>query len=293
MGGTVDLHIHSTYSSDGDYTPAELVQMALEGGLVAISIADHDTVAGYPEALEVAAGSGVEVVPGMEVTTLYDDREHHVLLPFVDWESPVIAKIAERITRGRLVEARERVEKLREYGLKISWEEVDAATRSAPVLGVTIAQLLLEKPESKDDPLLKKYFGEEEQRWAAYHFYRDFFLEGRPAFVQKRHIPLLEVLELAPRAGAVPVLAHPGAYFQNSTREDLVRLKERGLVGLEVYTSYHKPEQTALYLEIAKELDLVPTAGSDFHGRIKPHVDFGSVKDGGPWMVEELRKRRI
>jgi hypothetical protein len=117
-------------------------------------------------------------------------------------------------------------------------------------------------------------------------------MEGRPAFVTKRHIPLLEVLEMAPEAGAVPVLGHPGAYFEKATRKDLARLKECGLAGLEVYTSYHQPEQTAFYAEVAKELDLVPTAGSDFHGRIKPHVYFGYVRDGSMEMVEEIRKRR-
>ena len=292
MSGYVDLHIHSDRSSDGTYAPAELVRMAAANGFAAISIADHDTVAAYPEAIEAADGSGVEVVPSMEVTTLFDDREFHLLLPFADWASPVIGRIGECVSKGRLIEARERVEKLRGLGLAITWEEVEAATRSTPPLGVTIAQILLDKPGSKDDPALKKYYEGEALQWAPYHFYRDYFMEGRPAFVTKRHIALLEVLGMAPEAGAVPVLAHPGAYFENATREDLVRLKERGLAGLEVYTSYHQPEQTAFYAGLAGELDLVPTAGSDFHGRIKPHVFFGYIKDGGVWMVEELRKRR-
>ena len=292
MSGYVDLHIHSDRSSDGTYAPAELVRLAAANGFAAISIADHDTVAAYPEAIEAADGSGVEVVPSMEVTTLFDGREFHLLLPFADWASPVIGRIGERVSASRLIEARERVEKLSGLGLAITWEEVEAATRSTPPLGVTIAQILLDKPGSKDDPALKKYYEGEASQWAPYHFYRDYFMEGRPAFVTKRHIALLEVLGMAPEAGAVPVLAHPGAYFENATREDLVRLKERGLAGLEVYTSYHQPEQTAFYAGLAGEFDLVPTAGSDFHGRIKPHVFFGYIKDGGVWMVEELRKRR-
>ena len=292
MSGYVDLHIHSDRSSDGTYAPAELVRMAAANGFAAISIADHDTVAAYPEAIEAADGSGVEVVPSMEVTTLFDGREFHLLLPFADWASPVIGRIGERVSAGRLIEARERVEKLSGLGLAITWAEVEAATRSTPPLGVTIAQILLDKPGSKDDPALKKYYEGEASQWAPYHFYRDYFMEGRPAFVTKRHIAILEVLGMAPEAGAVPVLAHPGAYFENATREDLVRLKERGLAGLEVYTSYHQPEQTAFYAGLAGELDLVPTAGSDFHGRIKPHVFFGYIKDGGVWMVEELRKRK-
>ncbi len=292
MSGYVDLHIHSNRSSDGDFSPAELVRMAKEAGFAAISIADHDTVAAYPDAMEAADGSGVEVVPNMEVTTLFDGREFHLLLPFADWESPVIGRIGERVSAGRAIEARERVEKLRDLGLDISWDEVEAASKSGPPLGVSIAQILLDKPGSKNDPALKKYYERDAREWAPYHFYRDYFMEGRPAFVTKRHIQLVEVLEIAPRAGAVPVLGHPGAYFEKATRKDLVRLKECGLVGLEVYTSYHQPEQTAFYAEVAKELDLVPTAGSDFHGRIKPHVTFGYIRDGSMEMVEEIRKRR-
>jgi len=75
-------------------------------------------------------------------------------------------------------------------------------------------------------------------------------------------------------------------------KKDLVVLKERGLQGLEIYTSYHSFKQSGLYSQMARELDLVPTAGSDFHGTIKPHIPFGSLNHGGYWMVEELRKRR-
>ena len=292
MAGFVDLHIHSHFSSDGDYAPAELIQMAREAGFVAISISDHDTTAAYPEAIEVAAGSGVEIVPSMEVTTLFAGREFHVLLPFLDWENPVIARIAERVSEGRFIEGRERVEKLRELGLDLTWEEVAGPSGSAPPLGVTIAQILLEKPASKKDPALSKYYKGTAGQWAPYHFYRDYFMEGQPAFVMKRHLPLEEVLGLDPATGAAPVLAHPGAYFENATREDLAGLKDLGLAGLEVYTSYHEPEQTALYGRLAAEFDLVPTAGSDFHGRIKPHVRFGDIRDGGPEILDRLRERR-
>jgi hypothetical protein len=88
------------------------------------------------------------------------------------------------------------------------------------------------------------------------------------------------------------VLAHPGAPFQRVTHEDLRVLKDQGLQGLEVYTSYHDDSLADYYKGLAEDFDLVPTAGSDFHGRIKPQVPFGSLNNGGYWMVEELRKRR-
>ena len=266
--------------------------MAAETGFVAIAIADHDTVAAYPEALEAGRQEGVEIIPSMEVTTMYVDREFHCQMPFLDWENPRVAGIVERVAETRRQEARERVANLRAFGVDLSWEEVEAASPKMAPLGVTIARILLDKPESRRDPKLRKYYGDNGRPLPPSLFYRDFFLDGAPAYVTKRHISLLEVLEEAARVGSAAVLSHPGAYFQKTTHEDLARLKDRGLAGLEVYTSYHDAEQTRFYLEEARTFDLVPTAGSDFHGRVKPHVAFGSVKSGGYEMVEALRERR-
>ncbi|MCX6566283.1 MAG: PHP domain-containing protein [Candidatus Aminicenantes bacterium] len=290
--GCVDLHIHSDRSSDGDYSPEAIARMAAEAGFAAIAIADHDTVAAYPAALEAGRKEGVEIVPSMEVTTMYDDREFHCQLPFLDWENARVAGIVERVAETRWQEARERVVNLRALGVGISWEEVEAASPEMAPLGVTIARILLDKPESRRDPKLRKYYGDDGRPFPPSLFYRDFFLDGAPAYVPKRHIALLEVLEESARVGAAAVLSHPGAYFQKTTHEDLDRLKDFGLAGLEVYTSYHDAEQTRFYLEEARTFDLVPTAGSDFHGRVKPHVAFGSIKDGGYEMVEALRERR-
>lgn len=290
--GSVDLHIHSNKSSDGDFSPFHIVKLAKENKLKAISISDHDTVSAYPEALDHGEEAGVEVIPSIEITTLFDNREFHLLLPFVNWKKKVVKEIITRVAKKRYEEAEERVEKLQKMGLDITWKEVLKKSKPHPPLGVTIAQLLLSKAEKKEDPLFEKYLKGKNRLVAPYLFYQDYFMEDRPAFVTRRNISLLEILELAPQTEGIPVLAHPGAYFQKTKKRDLAVLKERGLVGVEVYSSYHGPAQTNFYKEIAKELDLVPTAGSDFHGRIKPHIPFGSLKMGGYWMVEELRKRR-
>jgi len=297
MPGTVDLHIHSNRSCDGDFAPAELVRMARASGLRAIAIADHDTVAAYPEALEAGQAEGVEVVPSVEFTTLFgeDDREFHLMIPFVGWQGRSVAELTARVSAIRFEEARERVGKLRELGFDIDWAEVARVTDGNAPLGVKIAQILLDKAAGNGAPLppgLEFYLNEENRDFGPYLFYRDYFTAGKPAYLAKRHVPLVEVLDAVPALGGTAVLSHPGAYFQNTTREDLVALKERGLAGLEVYTSYHTPEQVLFYKELARTLDLVPTAGSDFHGRIKPNVAFGSLQDGQYWMIEELRKRR-
>jgi predicted metal-dependent phosphoesterase TrpH len=293
MGDRVDLHIHSDRSSDGELSPARIVQLAREADLRAISIADHDTVASYPEAIEFGKEEGVEVIPSCELTTLFEGREFHLLLPFVDWESRVLLDLVEEVAERRRREAQERVRKLQDVGFDITWEEVLRVSHPFPPLGVTIAQVVLKKAEERGDKDFDKYLSGDNRLFAPYYFYRDYFMEGKPASVPRQNLDLLEVLDRVSLTGGVPVVAHPGADFQRANRSALVRLKERGLVGLEVYSSYHDKSQRVFYKTLAEELDLVPTAGSDFHGTIKPHVPFGGIEEGEYWMVEELRKRRL
>ncbi|MBC7362106.1 MAG: PHP domain-containing protein [Candidatus Aminicenantes bacterium] len=292
MNGVVDLHIHSIFSCDGDFSPEELVRMAKEQGFRAIAIADHDTVEAYPQAVEIGLIHGIEVIPNIEITTVFDSREFHLMLPFVDWGSEAVNYIINKMENSRLEEARARVELLKKNGIKIDWDEVWEKCGQVPPLGVKIAQILLDKPESRENPLLAKYYDENGQPVAPYIFYQDYFAEGGLAYVPKRHISLEEVLSLAPLTGGVPVLSHPGAYFQRATKDDLIHLKNLGLQGVEVYTSYHSPTEVLFYKSLAEELDLVATAGSDFHGRIKPKVYFGLIRDGNYEMVEKLRQRK-
>ncbi len=290
--GVVDLHIHSHFSCDGDFSPAELVSMARDHGFRAIAIADHDTVGAYPEAISDGEKAGVEVIPSIEITTVFDGREFHLQLPFVNWSSPAIHHIINYMTESRLKEAKTRVELLKRQGFNLEWGEIWEKCGGIPPLGVKIARVLLERPESRQHPLLKKYYDSQSQVFAPYLFYQDYFMEGGLAFVPKNHISLEEVLRLAPGTGGVPVLSHPGAYFQRTTREDLISLKSLGLQGLEVYTSYHQPEQVEIYRALADELDLIATAGSDFHGQIKPRVYFGLIQEGNYDMVNKLRERK-
>jgi predicted metal-dependent phosphoesterase TrpH len=292
MSSSIDLHIHSDKSSDGDFSPFRIVQLAQGKKMKAISISDHDTVAAYPDTLRFGEKAGVEIIPSMELTTIFEEREFHLLLPFVDWKSKIVSELIFQVAKRRRKEARERVEKLKGLGFDITWREVRKESGPFPPLGVTIAQIMLRKAGKKKNGTLKKYLEGENRLFAPYQFYKDYFMEGKPACVPRRNLNILDVLEIIPQTGAVPVLAHPGAYFQRVVKEDLEVLKKKGLQGLEVYTSYHTPEQTELYNRMAHELDLVPTAGSDFHGTIKPHVPFGSLNHGGYWMVEELKRRK-
>jgi 3',5'-nucleoside bisphosphate phosphatase len=290
--GLVDLHIHSCNSSDGDFSPAQILKLASEKNFRAVSIADHDTVAAYPEALEIGKKYGVEVIPGIELTTMYKSREFHLLLPFVDWKSEKLHKILRTARNKRLEEAEARIDRLRSIGFAVHLQEVVDAAAPFPPLGVTIAQVVLATSQQQPFSLIRKYTQLKDKRTAPYAFYRDYFVEGMPAYVSRRNIQLGDVLSQVEETGGIPVLAHPGAPFQNVAGAELRELRGLGLEGLEVYTSYHDTRKTNYYKEQAALYDLVATAGSDFHGSIKPDIPFGLIRDGGYAMVSALRKRR-
>ncbi len=234
----------------------------------------------YPETIRYGEEKGVEIIPSLELTTLFEGREFHLLCPLINWKSDVLGNLVKEVAARRRHEARERVEKLQNLGFDISWEEVLHASNPSPPLGVTIAQLILNKAEKNKTPGFSPYLEGENKLFAPYHFYKDYFMEGKPASVPRRNVDLVDVLDKVLLSGGVPVVAHPGAYFQSAKKEDLKRLKERGLKGLEVYSSYHDETQESSYKSIAEELDLVPTAGSDFHGSIKPHIHIGELEEG-------------
>jgi predicted metal-dependent phosphoesterase TrpH len=288
MSGRVDFHVHSDKSSDGDFSPAQLVGFAGEHHMRAISIADHDTVAAYPEAVELGRRAGVEVIPSIEVTTVYDGRELHLLLPFVDWTSPALAEIVHRQTECRETEIRDRVDRIRELGFALTMEEIAAKSNGAPALGVKIAQILLENPENERNPALEVFYRPENRPHAPYIFYKEYFAEGRPAHVPKRFVGSLEVLAASRATGAAPVLATPALLPANDRRGRAGPQKERA-PGPEVY-NLSLAEQR--FLPRMAGISICGTAGSDFHGRIKPHVAFGALPDGDYGMVERLKERR-
>ena len=292
MPALVDLHIHSDKSSDGELSPAEIIALAVDYGLLALSIADHDTLAAYPEALELGDKSGLEVIPSIELTTGFKGREFHLLCPFVSWTSSLMAGLVADVAGRRITEAKKRVAKIQELGMDLEWSDVEGEAGSFPPVGVSIALAFLKKARRRKDPVWKKYYDGKRGIFRAIDFYNDYFKKGKPAYVTRRLIDLPEVLELVRRAGAVPVLAHPGAYFVRATPEDLEELRGLGLEGLEVFSTYHDDAQREYYLDVAGNLNLVPTAGSDFHGSVKPHIPFGSLNHGDYTMVERLKQRR-
>ena len=291
MSGFYDLHIHSNYSSDADHPPRRLFEMACEAGLAGLCISDHDTVGAIAEGRRLAREFPLEFYPNVEISTHYLARKFHVLAPLVDYRSAELQSKLQGLAEGRREQARARVERLRDSGFDITYEEVIRASGNPIPTGPAIAQALLAQPESHESPRLDRYLHGKEAARGVIAFYRDFFARGKPAFAEMERLGTLEALQLIRRAGGVPVLAHPGAPGYEADQTVLETFVAHGLGGLEVYSSYHDPESTRRFSDWAARWDLVKTAGSDFHGRVKPHVRIGSVKARGREMIEELMER--
>ncbi len=259
----IDLHLHTTHS-DGSQTPAAVVQLAHEAGVSALAITDHDITTGLPEAIAAGHALGIEIIPGIEISSRHGASELHVLGYFLKWED---AQLNARLTTLR--ESRHRrnpkiVELLQAAGIDITYDEVRAVAGSDSVGRPHIARVLMDK---KVVATAKEAFDR-------------FLAEGKAAYAPRDLPTPVEAIRWIKEAGGLAVLAHPTwVKTTEGTLTDLARqLKEQGLDGVEVHYSTHTPRQTRTYLSLAKQLGLLVTGGSDFHGMTKPDIDVGIGK---------------
>jgi predicted metal-dependent phosphoesterase TrpH len=262
----IDLHTHTT-ESDGTFTPEELIAEAGRVGLSAIAITDHDTFLGYQAAVPFAEKAGIDLVRGIELNSRLQFasrpvRWAHILAYFPDSEP---SGAFHQWLDNQRAERRDRnvrlAENLRRHGIDISVGEVEARGKS--LAGRPhVARILVEKGyASTVDEAFSRYIGED-----------------APAFVERDSLPTAEVVRLVRDAGGIPVIAHPVrlSLDPDELRTVLRELKHSGLVGLEIYHSEQDTELQNTYREIAEQLDLLPTGGSDFHGAVKPDTALGS-----------------
>jgi predicted metal-dependent phosphoesterase TrpH len=247
----IDLHLHS-HVSDGQLSPAALVAAAAEAGLDVIALTDHDTAAGVPDALEAARGLPVRVVPGIEVSTRSGAHEFHVLGYWIDPAAPSMRAHQEASVGRRAARMRGMVQKLREMGVPVTYEEVEsAAGPEARSIGRPhLARALLAGGHTR-------YYGEAFAR---------FISDTGPAFVAQDFPEPEEAIAMIHAAGGMAVWAHPPL---DVVEAFLPRFVEWGLDGLECYRPSLLPLETELLLGLARASDLAPTGGSDWHGRYR------------------------
>jgi predicted metal-dependent phosphoesterase TrpH len=267
--GFVDLHMHST-ASDGSRAPADVIRAAARAKLAAIALTDHDTVAGLAEAERAGEELGVRVIAGVELSAVEGDVETHLLgLHLRDTAVLERALIGLREMRER--RARRIVERLDGLGVHITMDAVLAQAADGAVGRPHVARALIAEGWAVDS--------------------RDAFdrylAAGRPAYVPKEQLGMREAIAMIHDAGGLSVLAHPAA---SATRERLTALRAEGLDGVEVRHPSHSSTEIARLGALARELDLVPSGGSDWHGAAEGPRTIGMMQGPAAWLdVHEER----
>lgn len=268
---SADLHLHTFYS-DGTYSPGELVKEAGRQGVSAIAVVDHDTVDGIEPTIEAAHDSGVEVLPGIEMSAEHEGAEVHILGYLLDVKDAALLERLDVLQKNRIERIYKITDKLKGVGLHLDPEKVLGLAKLGTVGRLHVARAMVnEGLVGSTHEAFRKYIGDK-----------------GPAYVCGFKFTPQDAIELIRHSGGVPVLAHPYTIGRN---EAIPKLVEYGLRGLEAYYPEHTKSMTDTYLTLARQLGLLVTGGSDCHGDGKPDVKVGSVRI--PYeLVERLKEEK-
>lgn len=254
-----DLHTHSTFS-DGTCTPQQLIRQAEQMKLSAVVLCDHNTVAGLPDFVKAGEGSPVEAVPAVEFSTQYGETELHILGIYIRPEKyAAVTQLLEELLRAKERSNIALVQKLATAGIVLDYEKIKAQSGNYVNRAVIGAEMVRQGFVASVPDAFKQYLS-----------------ESKGFYVPPRRLDSYEAIRFIKSIGAAAVLAHPLLNLDEAgLREFLPRAIEAGLDGMEVYYSKYTPAETALAEHIAKEFQLLPSGGSDYHGDNKPGIELG------------------
>lgn len=265
----IDFHVHST-ASDGTLSPSEILLLAEELNLKAISITDHDTVDGSREALQTGIPSCLHFLTGVEISTSFPHSFQgrgslHVLGYNINIYDTSLNQTLLQLRQARKNRNPHIIKQLNDMGISLSLSELLAEFSTGQLGRPHIAQMMVQKGYVKSiDEAFEKYLR-----------------KGKPAYVEKSRVGCDIAIKNILDAGGIPVLAHPGLIHlkERESHEELIGiLKNMGLMGIEVYYPEHTPEETEYFQSLADRLNLLATGGTDFHGDIKPEIQLGIGK---------------
>lgn len=288
-----DLHMHSMYSQDGQFSCEELVNIAKEKGLHTISLTDHDSVEGVEQMMAYGKKEGIRVIPGIECSTLFEGNDVHLLGYGIDLGTPYFKEITEKLRKLSSDAFSTRVEKLRQkYNVEIDEEQVIRDSHGKNPWFLMMDQLFND-PRYQSIPDFQEYIpGGRRCDPAPVNFFWDKCQPGSDLFVYVANPAFVDSVKEIHKAGGLAILAHPFNTFYQ--REDLLeKAIEAGIDGIEVYSNYHEPKHIEYYRQFALDHDLLISCGSDFHGEKKPSIQMGAYGlevDGSSYLEAFLKK---
>jgi hypothetical protein len=271
----IDLHIHSHHSLDGEFTEAELIQQAKEAGLSTMAIADHNSVRAIPKALPLAEAAGIDLIPAIEIDCDFHGINVHLLGYNIDHTDPAYETLTKFVYTQERHASALRVEKTQALGLPVS---MDNFRGKDIIIPEEIAEYLLNREDARDYLLLHPYMAGGTRSDNPYaNFYWDYFDNEKPCYVPVESISFEDAVALVKKTGGIPIIAHPEKTFTR-IEPDLEELIQLGAEGLEVFSSYHSPQEILALYTLAKKYNLMITFGSDYHGKTKPSVYLGMTQ---------------
>ena len=260
---TIDLHVHSNFS-DGTLSPSELVALAAQKGLSAIALTDHDTVSGVKEALSAAKGQNapLQVIPGTELSAEHNGNDIHIVGLFIDYQNKELIEKTSLFIERRTNRNAEMVKRLQDAGIPITLEAMQKDNPDTVITRAHFAKFLVTHNIVKTPK-------------DAFTVYLN---HNTPYYVPRVKMLGQEAIRLILQAGGIPILAHPMHYKleEHVLRNMIEEFKEAGLADIEVKYSNHTKEEEAFVSTLAREYNLLPSGGSDFHGSNKPAISLGT-----------------
>ncbi|MFA9464698.1 MAG: PHP domain-containing protein [Velocimicrobium sp.] len=290
MNNSIDLHMHSRYSDDGEFTPTELVEKCIASGISTMSITDHNTVRANEEAQKEAKKRGLCYISGIEIDCVFQNTNFHVLGYGIDYKSSDFAEIEKNIDDQSFDASLKMLAEAQELGFHITENDMCEVSKNnfwkGRWTGEMFAEVLLNNPEHNNHPLLNPYrFGGAKSNNPYVNFYWDYYSQGKPCYVKMEYPRLEDVINIIHQNGGKAVLAHPKLNLKNHF-DQLHSLISAGIDGIEAFSSYHTPSQSFHFFREAQETKVFVTCGSDFHGKTKPAISLG--QHGGIIMENEL-----
>ncbi len=247
----IELHTHTTYS-DGILSPQQLVERAANAGVKALAITDHDTLCGWEEAIAAAIPFKMEIIPGVELSTVHNGRSLHIL-GYYPQKELLIAPLAERLA-GRKRRAKQMLENLARMGYPLELEPSDT-------------KIALGRPHIASAMVKAGYVNSPQEAFAR------FLGEEHPAYVHYEKFSIQEGIGLIRDCGGIPVWAHPYLFRGGRVEEVLPELIAAGLMGIEVYHPHHGNNRVNRLKQLCQEHSLLITGGTDYHGSDLEHPE--------------------